>query len=37
MSGITGATARVSHLNESDVNELLSWFEKSKEMKKEDA
>jgi len=36
MSGASGATAKVAHLNESDVDEILSWFERRKEMEKED-
>ena len=33
MSGIGGATGKVAHLNESDVDTILSWFERSKENK----
>lgn len=29
MSGITGATAKVRHLNKEDVEDIMSWFEKS--------
>lgn len=35
MSGIAGATAKVRHLKESDVNRILSWFDRSNTMKKE--
>jgi len=33
MSGIGGATGKVAHLDESDVDAILSWFERSKENK----
>lgn len=37
MSGNGGLTARADHLNEQDVDEILSWFEGSKNIKKEGA
>lgn len=33
MSGITGATAKVSHLNEDDADLVLNWFEHEKKAK----
>jgi len=33
MSGIGGATGKVAHLDESDVDAIPSWFERSKENK----
>lgn len=33
MSGSSGTTAKVPHLRETDVNKILSWFERSSENK----
>ena len=36
MSGIAGETAYAHHLNESDANRVLTWFEHSGERKDEE-
>ncbi|WP_342462938.1 PH domain-containing protein [Ureibacillus sp. FSL K6-8385] len=37
MSGLAGATARVPHLDESDADAILSWFERTRGINKESA